>query len=157
MLKAVFSGSFDPPTFGHLNIIERAAALFDELVVVLAENPQKKSLFALEERMVMVSELVKPWKNVTVESWGALTVDFMKVRNIRILIRGIRGVNDFSYEFDLSLWNKALDPDMETLFITTDPRYALVSSSAIKELALFHKGLSAYVPPLVEAALKKIF
>jgi pantetheine-phosphate adenylyltransferase len=157
MLKAVFPGSFDPPTFGHLNIIERAACIFDELAVVLAENPQKKSLFTLEERMTMVSELVKPWKNVTVESSGALTVDFMKDRDIKILVRGIRGVNDFSYEFDLSLWNKTLNPDMETLFMTTDPRYALVSSSAIKELALFHKDLSAYVPPLVEAALKRIY
>jgi pantetheine-phosphate adenylyltransferase len=157
MLKAVFPGSFDPPTFGHLNIIERAASIFDELVVVVAENPQKKDLFTLEERMVMVSELVKPWKNVAVESSGALTVDFMKLRGIRILVRGIRGVNDFSYEFDLSLWNKTLDPDMETLFMTTDPRYALVSSSAVKELASFHKGLSAYVPPLVETALRKMF
>jgi pantetheine-phosphate adenylyltransferase len=157
MLKAAFSGSFDPPTFGHLNIIERVAAIFDELMVVLAENPQKKGLFTLEERMVMVSELVKPWKNVTVESSRVLTVDFMRDRGIKILVRGIRGVNDFSYEFDLSLWNKTLDPDMETLFMTTDPRYALVSSSAIKELALFHKDLSAYVPPLVEAALKRIF
>jgi pantetheine-phosphate adenylyltransferase len=157
MLKAVFPGSFDPPTFGHLNIIERSASIFDELAVVLAENPQKKGLFTLRERIVMVSELVKPWKNVTVESSGALTVDFMKVHGIKILVRGIRGVNDFSYEFDLSLWNKTLDPDMETLFMTTDPRYALVSSSAIKELASFHKDLSAYVPPLVESALKKIF
>ncbi len=105
----------------------------------------------------MVLELVKPWGNVTVESSGALTVDFMQARGIKVLVRGIRGPTDFPYEFDLSLWNKTLAPDMETLFMTTAPRYALVSSSAIKELASFHKDLSGYVPSLVEAALKKVF
>jgi pantetheine-phosphate adenylyltransferase len=157
MLRAAFSGSFDPPTFGHLNLIERSAALFDNLTVVLTENRQKKSLFSLEERISMVSELVKPWKNVSVESSPQLTVDFMRERGIKILARGIRGPQDFSYEFELSLWNKTLAPDIETLFLIADPRYALVSSSAVKELASFRRDLSAYVPPLVEAALKQIF
>jgi pantetheine-phosphate adenylyltransferase len=157
MLKAAFSGSFDPPTFGHLNLIERSAALFDDLTVVLAENRHKKSLFSLEERISMVSELVKPWKNVAVESFPALTVDFMRDRGIKILVRGVRGAQDFPYEFELSLWNKTLAPEIETLFLTADPRHSLVSSSAVKELASFHRDLSAYVPPLVEAALRKIF
>jgi pantetheine-phosphate adenylyltransferase len=157
MLKAAFSGSFDPPTFGHLNLIGRAAALFEALTVVLAENRQKKTLFPLEERISMVSELVKPWKNVTVESSAALTVDFMRERDIAVLVRGIRGAQDFSYEFELSLWNKTLAPEIETLFLVSDPRYTLVSSSAVKELAAFHRDLGAYVPPLVEEALKKIF
>ncbi|MDR0597046.1 MAG: pantetheine-phosphate adenylyltransferase [Treponema sp.] len=157
MVKAAFSGSFDPPTFGHLNLIERSAALFESLTVVLAENPRKQSLFSLEERIFMVSELVKPWKNVVVESSPALTVDFMRDRGIRILVRGIRGARDFPYELELSLWNKTLAPEIETLFLTADPRHSLVSSSAVKELAGFHQDLSAYVPPLVEAALKKLF
>ncbi|MDR3123009.1 MAG: pantetheine-phosphate adenylyltransferase [Treponema sp.] len=157
MLKAAFSGSFDPPTFGHLNLIERSAALFDELIVVLAENRQKKSLFSLEERIAMVSELVKPWKNVAVEQSPDLTVDFMRDRGVAILVRGIRGAQDFPYEFELSLWNKTLAPEIETLFLIADPRHSLVSSSAVKELAAFRRDLSAYVPPLVEAALKRIF
>jgi pantetheine-phosphate adenylyltransferase len=155
MQKAAFSGSFDPPTFGHLDIIERSAALFDEVTVVLAENRQKKTLFSLEERMAMLRELVKPWKNVSVESFEGLTVDYMRRRGITVMVRGIRGPSDFSYEFDLALWNRTLDPSTETLFLATDPRYSLLSSSAVKELASFHQELSGYVPPLVEDALRK--
>jgi pantetheine-phosphate adenylyltransferase len=156
MLQAAFSGSFDPPTFGHLNLIERSAALFDTLTVVLAENRHKKTLFSLQERIAMVCELVKPWKNVIVESSPALTVDFMRERGIKILVRGIRGGRDFPYEFELSLWNKTLAPEIETLFLPADPRHSLVSSSAVKELAGFHQDLSPYIPPLVEAALQRI-
>jgi pantetheine-phosphate adenylyltransferase len=155
MLKAAFPGSFDPPTFGHLDIIGRAAALFDELVVVLAENPQKKGLFPLDERLSMVSQLVTPWKNVSVDRSDGLMVEYMQARGIRILVRGIRGLQDFSYEFDLSLWNKTLDPGIETIFMPTDPRYVLLSSSAIKELASYRRDLSALVPPLVAEALGK--
>jgi pantetheine-phosphate adenylyltransferase len=157
MVKAAFSGSFDPPTFGHLNLIERSAALFEDLTVVLAENRQKKSLFSLEERISMVSALVKPWKNVAVASSTDLTVDFMRQRGITILVRGIRGARDFPFEFELSLWNKTLAPEIETLFLGADPRFTLVSSSAVKELAGFRRDISAYVPPLVEAALKRMF
>ncbi|GHV77287.1 phosphopantetheine adenylyltransferase [Spirochaetia bacterium] len=157
MVKAAFPGSFDPLTFGHLNIIERAAALFDELVVVLAENRQKKTLFPLEERMVMVSQLVLPWKNVSVTSSGLLMVEFMQERGISVLVRGVRGLEDFSYEYDLSLWNKTLAPELETIFLAPDPRYTLLRSSAIKELASFHRDLSSLVPPLVEEALRKVF
>jgi pantetheine-phosphate adenylyltransferase len=156
MLKAAFSGSFDPLTLGHLNLIERAAALFDELTVVLTENLQKKTLFSLEERMFMVAESVKPWKNVAVASSPALTVDFMRERGIKVLVRGIRGNQDFSYELEMALWNKVLSPEVETLFLVAEPRHSLVSSSAVKELAAFHRDLGAYVPPMVEEALKKI-
>jgi pantetheine-phosphate adenylyltransferase len=157
MLKAAFSGSFDPLTFGHLNLIGRAAVLFEELTVVLTENLQKKTLFSLEERVSMVAESVKPWKNVAVASSAALTVDFMRERGIKILVRGIRGAQDFSYELEMSHWNKTLAPEIETLFLIADPQHSLVSSSAVKELAAFHRDLGAYVPPLVEEALKKIF
>jgi pantetheine-phosphate adenylyltransferase len=157
MVKAAFSGSFDPLTLGHLNLIERAAALFEELTVVLTENLQKKTLFSLEERIALVAGSVAPWKNVAVASSRALTVDFMWERGIKVLVRGIRGAQDFSYEWEMSLWNKTLSPEIETLFLAADPRYTLVSSSAVKELAAFHRELGAYVPPLVEEALKKIF
>jgi len=157
MFKAVFPGSFDPPTLGHLNIIERASSLFDELVVIIAENRQKKYFFSAQERLSMVSELIKPWKNVSALIWDSLIVDYMKQENIRLLVRGVRGVEDFSYEFELSMMNKALHPHIETLFMTTDPKYFVLRSSSIRELASFHGDISAMVPPLVVEALKARF
>ena len=157
MLKAVFPGSFDPPTFGHLNIIERASAIYDEVEVVVAENRQKKYLFSAEERLFMVKEMIKTRENVHCSIWESLIVDFMKKENIRLLIRGIRGMEDFSYEFELSIMNKALHPTIETIFMTTDPKYIVLRSSSIKELASFHGDVSLMVPPNVEAALKKKF
>ena len=157
MFKAVFPGSFDPPTLGHLDVIERASAIFGELVVVVAENRHKKYFFSAEERLFMIQEMVKTRKNVRCAIWQSLIVDYMKQENIRVLIRGIRGMEDFSYEFDLSMMNKALYPDMETLFITTDPRYIVLRSSSIKELAYYNGDVSNMVPPLVASALKKKF
>jgi len=155
MFKAVFPGSFDPPSLGHLNIIERASAIFDELAVVVAENRQKAYLFSAEERLEMINEMVKPRKNVHCFIWDSLIVDFMKKENIKLLIRGIRGMDDFSYEFELSMMNKALYPHIETFFMTTDPKYIVLRSSSIKELASFNGDVSLMVPPLVADALKK--
>ncbi|MDR3020209.1 MAG: pantetheine-phosphate adenylyltransferase [Treponema sp.] len=155
MLKAAFPGSFDPPTSGHLNIIFRAASIFDELTIVIAENRQKKYLFSAEERAFMVSELVKERKNVSVAVCESLIVDFLKKRDIRLLIRGVRGIEDFSYEFEVSMMNRTLDPSIETIFMTTDPEYFVTRSSSIKELASFHGDLGNMVPPLVAKALKE--
>jgi pantetheine-phosphate adenylyltransferase len=157
MVDAIFPGSFDPPTLGHLNIIERAASFFDELVVVAADNPNKACLFSPDERKTMLQEIVKPWPNVSVVVWNRLIVDFMKERDIRILLRGVRGMNDFSYEFELSMMNKALSTQIETIFMTTDPRYFVLRSSAIKELASFQGDISGMVPPVVAGALAKKF
>jgi len=157
MLKAVFPGSFDPPTFGHLNIIERAALIFDELVVVVADNRQKKYLFSVEERLEMMNEIAKPVGNIRIASWDSLIVDFLKKENIRLLIRGVRGMDDFSYEFELSMMNKAMHPHIETLFMSTESKYIILRSSSIKELASFHGDVSQMVPPLVAEALKKKF
>ena len=157
MFKAIFPGSFDPPTLGHLNIIERASYLFDELVVIIAENRQKRYFFNAEERLSMISELIKPWKNVTTLIWDSLIVDYMKKENIRLLVRGVRGMDDFSYEFELSMMNKALHPQIETLFMTTDPKFIVLRSSSIKELASFQGDVSMMVPPMVGDALKKKF
>jgi pantetheine-phosphate adenylyltransferase len=154
MLKAAFPGSFDPPTSGHLNIITRAASIFDEIVVVIAENKAKKYLFTAEERKNLIEELVKDRKNVTVAICDTLVVDFLKKTGIKLLIRGIRGLEDFSYEFDVSMVNKTLDPGVETIFLTTDPEYLVIRSSSIKELASFGANLDGMVPPLVAKALK---
>ena len=155
MLKAAFPGSFDPPTSGHINVINRAAAIFDELVVVVAENIQKKYLFSAAERASMIKELISESKNVTVAVCDCLIVDFLRDNDIKLLIRGVRGLEDFSYEFELSMMNRTLDPNIETIFMTTDPEYFVIRSSSIKELASFNGNLHGMVPPLVAAALKE--
>jgi pantetheine-phosphate adenylyltransferase len=154
-LIAAFPGSFDPPTSGHINVISRAASIFSELIVVVAENKQKKYLFTAEERASMVRELVKDYKNVSVTTCDYLIVDFLKKMNIKLLVRGVRGIEDFTYEFELSMMNRTLDPDIETIFMTTDPEYFVIRSSSIKELASFNGNLHGMVPPLVAKALKE--
>jgi len=153
-MKAVFPGSFDPPTSGHINVIQRAASIFKELVVVVAENKQKKYLFSAEERASMIREIIQDQKNVSVAVCGSLIVDYMKKNDIKLLIRGVRGLEDFSYEFELSMMNRTLDPGIETIFMTTAPEYFVTRSSSIKELASFHGDLRGMVPPLVAKALK---
>jgi pantetheine-phosphate adenylyltransferase len=154
MHKAAFPGSFDPLTFGHLDIIKRASALFEELSVIVAVNREKKYLFSAEERMSMVQELVKPWKNVQAVFCDTLVVDFVRQRNIPVLIRGVRSVVDFAYEYELSMMNRGLNPHIETVFMAADPAYFVLRSSSIKELASFGGDTSSMVPPLVAEALK---
>jgi pantetheine-phosphate adenylyltransferase len=154
-VKAAFPGSFDPPTSGHINIISRAASIFGELIVIVAENKRKKYLFSAEERASMIRELIKDYKNVSVTVCDCLIVDFLKKMDIKLLLRGVRGVEDFSYEFELSMMNRTLDPGIETIFMTTDPEYFVIRSSSIKELASFDGNLNGMVPPLVAKALKE--
>jgi pantetheine-phosphate adenylyltransferase len=154
-MKAAFPGSFDPPTLGHLDIIRRAAGLFDELLVVVAVNKQKKYLFSAAERLKMIRRLTKDFGNVSVTSCDSLIVNFLRKQGIRLLIRGIRGMEDFSYEFELSMMNKAIDSSIETIFMTTDPEYLILRSSSIKELASFGGDVSGMVPPPVADALSK--
>ena len=123
----------------------------------MAENRQKKYFFTADERLGMIEEIIKPRKNVKCLIWDSLIVDFMRRENIRLLIRGVRGMEDFSYEFELSMMNKAMAPDIETLFMTTDPRYIVLRSSSIKELASFQGDVSLMVPPAVAEVLKKKF
>ena len=155
MIKAAFPGSFDPPTTGHINVILRAASIFDELTVVVAENRQKKYLFTAEERANMIKELVKERKNVTVATCDCLIVDFLKKNDIKLMIRGVRGLEDFSYEFEVSMMNKTLDSEIETIFMTTDPEHIVIRSSSIKELASFGADLHGMFPQLVAKELKK--
>ena len=157
MNRAVFAGSFDPPTFGHLNIIERSRGIFEELLVVVAVNRSKQHLFTEYERCALLSQLVKQWDNVSVHLWEGLIVDFAREHKANVLIRGIRNMSDFSYEFDLSLMNKGLDPQIETLFMPTEPRFFVLRSSSIKELAALGGDVSTMVPPVVVKALKERF
>lgn len=155
MSIAVFPGSFDPPTYGHLNIIERASKLFETVDVVVAVNPKKNYLFTAKERVAMIQNLSTPWHNVTVHLCDTLIVDYAKKIGANVLLRGIRNMNDFAYEFDLSLLNHNLNADIETLFIPTEPKFVIIKSSAIKELASFGGDVSNMVPPLVEQAMKE--
>lgn len=155
MAIALFPGSFDPPTYGHLNIIERARTIFDKIDVVIAVNKSKKYLFSEEERLSMIRELVSGWDNVTVHTSSRLIVDYAHEHNASVLLRGVRNFSDFSYEFDLSLLNKGLASDIETVFLPTDPEFFVLRSSSIKELAAFNGDISKMVPPLVEKALKE--
>ena len=155
MTKAVFPGSFDPMTNGHINIIQRAAKLFDEIDVVIAVNDDKKYLFSTEERLSLVQELIIPFRNVSVHVWDGLIVEYAKQTGAKVLIRGIRNMNDFSYEFDLSLMNHNLNPEVETLYIPTDQKFLLLKSSAIKELAKLGGDVSGMVPENVKKALER--
>ena len=157
MVKAVFAGSFDPPTFGHLNIIERAQKLFPEIHVVIAVNKNKNYCFSGEERLEVIQKLVSRWSNVSVHLWDSLIVDYAKKIKADVLIRGVRNDNDFLYEFDLAMMNKSLNPQIETLFLVPDPKFFVLRSSSIKELAAFGGDVSTMVPPIVEAMLKKKF
>ena len=156
MSVALFPGSFDPPTYGHLNVIERASRIFDKTDVVISENPEKNCLFSAGERLLMMKTLVEPYANVTVHTWDKLIVEYAKKVGAKVLIRGIRNASDFSYEFDLSLMNRSLNPNIETLFIPTETRFVIVKSSSIKELASFGGDISGMVPPIVlEAVMNK--
>lgn len=150
MVNAVFAGSFDPPTNGHLDIIERTRKIFDNIDVVVAVNPQKKYLFDEDERISMLKELVEDFPNVQVHSCHELIVNYAKKNKATVLIRGIRSTNDFSYEFDLAHMNQNLNPEIETFFVPTKEKYAIVKSSSIKELAMLGGDISRMVPELVK-------
>ncbi len=155
MGKAVFAGSFDPPTFGHLNIIERAQHIFSELHVVIALNRNKQSFFSEQERLALMEKLVSCWPNVHVAVCDSLIVEYAKQIGADTLIRGVRNIADFSYEYDLAIMNKGLNPSIETFFLVTDLKYFVLRSSSIKELAALGGDISTMVPPAVEKLLKE--
>ncbi len=155
MRKAVYPGSFDPATNGHLDIITRSAKLVDKLVVAVLDNTSKVPLFSVEERVEQLKEITKHLPNVEVMSFSGLTVDFAKSINSNIIIRGLRGVTDFSYEFQMALTNRSLDNEIETLFVSADTQYLFFSSSIVKELLSFDGNIKNMVPKVVEEALYK--
>ncbi len=150
----LYPGSFDPPTNGHLNIMKRAAGIFEQLEVVIADNPRKSYFFPAQERLAMISEMVADWPNVKVTLWQGLIVKYAEKIGARLILRGVRALADFDYEFELSMMNKALAPRIETIFMPTDQKYFVLRSSAIKEVALFGGDISEMVPPVVRKALQ---
>ena len=155
MIKAVFAGSFDPPTNGHLDIIKRASGLFESVDVVVSVNPEKHTMFSEEERVQFLKELIKPFNNVSVHSYKGIIVNYAKEVGAKVLVRGVRSANDFGYEFELALMNQNLNPDIETVFLQSKEKYAIVKSSSIKQLAQFGGDISRMVPPSVAEALSK--
>jgi len=154
---AMLPGSFDPPTLGHIDLIERASKMYDKLYVVVAENIQKKPLFNAEERKSMLKEILKDDINIEVVIHNGLIVDFAKKNNIKIMIRGVRALVDFGYEFELAMTNKQLFEELEVLFMPTSPNYFLLRSSAIKELAFYGANIETMVPPIVAKKIKERF
>lgn len=156
MKHVVCPGSFDPITFGHLDIIERAAKLFDQVTIAVLVNKTKKSLFTVEERMGMISEVTSQYPNVTVDSWSGLLVDYCKANGIDAIVKGLRAVTDFDYELQMSQINLQLQ-GIETLFMSTAPAHSFLSSSLVKEIASHGGDVSSYIPaPLVGRLAKRL-
>lgn len=157
MRIAVYPGSFDPTTNGHMDIIERAAKLVDKLIVGVLYNPSKKGLFTIEERVKHLEYLTKDFDNVEVMAFSGLLVDFAKSVDAGIVIRGLRAVTDFEYEFQMALTNRSLSEKLETLFMPTSTRYMYVSSSMVKEVASFGKGVEGMVPEFIQKQMENKF
>ena len=146
MRIAVYPGSFDPVTNGHLDIITRGAKVFDKLIVGVLVNVDKKGLFDIEERVELIKKVTKDLDNVEVVSFKGLLIDFMKVNNASVILKGLRAVSDFEYEFQMALMNNKLDPEVETVFMMTSAQYSYLSSSAVKQVAKFGGCIEGLVP-----------
>lgn len=152
---AVYPGSFDPVTYGHLDIIQRSAKQFDRLIVAVLNNTSKNPLFTVEERKELLAEVTKDIPNVEIDSFRDLLVRFMRSKDADVIIRGIRSVTDFEYELQLASTNHLLDGEIDTMFMMTNPKYSYLSSSIVKEIAQFKGDVHELVPPVVEARLKE--
>ncbi|MDQ7824618.1 MAG: pantetheine-phosphate adenylyltransferase [Candidatus Eremiobacteraeota bacterium] len=150
---AVYPGSFDPITMGHLNIIERSSAVFEKVIVAVLINPQKTPLFTLEERVAMISKSVEGIPRVEVETFSGLLVKFLEKKNASIIVKGLRAISDFEFEFSMALMNRRLNPGIETMFLMTEDRYAFLSSSKIKEIYALGGTAKGFVPECVEPYL----
>jgi pantetheine-phosphate adenylyltransferase len=154
---AVCPGSFDPITYGHLDIIKRGAKVFDELYVVVLNNSSKQALFSVEERISLIKEVTKNIPNVKVDEFHGLLVDYAKNVGASAIIRGLRAVSDFEYEMQITSMNRVLNEDIETFFVMTNNQYSFLSSSIVKEVAHYDGKISELVPPIVEKALHEKF
>ena len=157
---AIYPGSFDPFTNGHIDLVERATRIFDQVIVTVAVNSKKETLFTGQERQDQIEEAIasKPWSdNVSVEQFTGLLIDFAEEKNATVLLRGVRQISDFEYEFQMALTNRRLSPKLDTLFPMPDKNHAITSSSIVKEVARWGGNISSFVPPNIhQAILKKL-
>ena len=154
MKKIIYPGTFDPITNGHVDITERAASLFDHVIIAVANNPKKKSLFTVKERIDQVKDSVKYLNNVSVSSTDVLIVNFAKENEAIALVRGLRSISDFEYELQMALMNRSLASEISTIFMMPDEKYMHLNSTVVKEIAALEGDISAYVPAIVEGQLK---
>lgn len=157
MRIAVCPGSFDPATNGHIDIIERAAKLFDKVIVAVLNNPRKQPLFSVDERVEILKKACNHMENVEIDSFSGLLTDYAKSRNANAIVKGLRAVSDFEYELQMALMNKKLNPEIETVFIMTSSRYSYLSSSIVKEVAKFGGCIRDLVPEIIESEIIKRF
>lgn len=154
MRIAICPGSYDPPTYGHLNIVRRSAGLFDKVIVAVMVNPDKQNWFTPEERVEMLRAITTDIPNVEVEAHSGLVAEYAREKKACALVKGLRAVTDFEYEFQMALINKKLNEELETMFITTDAQFMYLSSSTVREVASFGGELADFVPPQIETAIK---
>ncbi len=157
MTRAIYPGSFDPVTFGHLDVIARAARLFDEVVVAAASNSNKRSLFSLEERLDMLRAVLPAGGNLRVEKIDGLLVDFVRSQQAQVVVRGLRAVSDFEFEFQMALMNRKIAAEVETIFLMPKEDFSYLSSSIVKEVSRLGGDVSAFVPEPVRLALQARF
>ena len=153
--RAIYPGSFDPVTYGHIDLIKRAQEIFSEVIVAVAHNPHKKPLFSIKERVRMLKVATSGIKGVEVSDFNGLVVDYARKQKIKVLIRGVRMISDFEYEFQMALTNRKIAPDIETIFLMPHESYSYLSSRLLKEAASLGADLSSFVPDFIEKALKK--
>jgi pantetheine-phosphate adenylyltransferase len=153
VVRAVYPGSFDPVTRGHLDIIERASKVFDHLIVAVLENPRKNALFSMAERVRMLKSITQSYDNVEVDSYQGLLVEYAEKNNLAIIIKGLRAISDFEFEFQMALINKKLNRNVDTMFMMTDYKYSFISSSLVKEVASYGGDIKGLVPPQVYAMI----
>lgn len=154
MIKAVYPGTFDPITKGHLDVIIRARKLFSEITILIAYHNEKNPLFSVEERKKMIAEAVKEIENIKVDAYDGLLVEYAREKNIFVVIRGLRAISDFEYEFQMALMNRKISPEVETIFLVPHESYTYLSSSLIKEIIAVGGNVSPFVPQVVNKFLK---
>jgi|TARA_B100001971_G_C18092502_1_gene484271 pantetheine-phosphate adenylyltransferase len=157
MKTAVYPGSFDPVTNGHIDVIKRALKVFDKIIVAVGDNPEKKPTFTTEERIEMLKESTKDLKNLEIDSFSGLLLDYVKNKDSNVIIRGLRAVSDFDFEFQRALMNRVVEKDIETIFIMTKEDFVYLNSSVVKEMAMFEGKVNGLVPEIVEKKLRERF
>ncbi len=153
MIKAVYPGTFDPITLGHQDLVRRASVLYDKVVVGIAVSEAKRPFFPLEERIRLAREVLKPYKNVSIEGFRGLLMDFVRTQKAQVILRGLRAVSDFEYEFQMAGMNRNLYPEIETVFLTPAEQYQFISATIVREIATLGGDVSKFVQPIVVRAL----